>query len=448
MKADWRLVTAAALVGALAVLLVPVKSLRRQATLYPGDAAIRYRFATGREAVVPNSLPALEERVKKQPGALELAELAGMYFDQGHKSGDLSWYDKAEATAKESLKKLATPNAAKLTLAKIADARHDFREAIRLAKEALNEKGSAGAIAVLVSSYLALGDLREAAIYADMAIEKRPDSGGYLMRALVLSAQGRDEEANFDFGRALVVEDLGAVEESARTRALWGRFLARRGEYAGAGALFDEALRIHPNDHLALALKGDMELRRGRYREAAALLIDAFTASKQMRYLIHYARAKALSGDATAAADLEAQAEALMRKELGEKTYGHRLDLAELLLDRARPADIAEAVALTESELSLRQSAEAYAMRARALFAAGRADEAADAVRAVLRTGVRDPEYFTLAGNIERARANAPRAGLYVDLALAIDPSYPAAREAKRALGEAPRDSARAVSSR
>ena len=46
-----------------------------------------------------------------------------------------------------------------------------------------------------------------------------------------------------------------------------------------------------------------------------------------------------------------------------------------------------------------------------------RPEEAIEPIREVLRTGLKDPEYFALAASIERARGNAPRAGLYRSLA-------------------------------
>lgn len=397
---------------------------QRSAGFFPGMKAARYRFLVGQPRVMDNQIPLLEKRTQRNPAPLDLTELSNFYFQQGHQSGDLSWYDKAEDVAKKSLVLLPAPNGAKLTLAKIADARHEFPEAIRLAKEVLREKPTSGANMVLISSNLAMGDLAEAAKYADQAVTALPDLSAYMMRALVMAAQGRDDEAAYDFRHTLVVEDQGGFTDASRMRALWGRFLLHHGDYRNAEALFDESLRIEPGNHLALDQKGEMELQRGNYARAQKYLMDAFTASKQMRYLIFYARAKALSGDLNAAAEVQKMAEKMIRAELGGGRYGHRLDLVTVLLDRGAPQDVAEAVELAQKEITVRHSAEAYALLARSLFQAGRAKEAGEAIQGALRSGVHNPEYYHLASAIETARGNRGRAELYKGLAMQLDPQF------------------------
>ena len=392
--------------------------------LFPGMKVARYRYRILPQPPVDQTLAPLERRTQiPRPSALDLAELATLYYQQGHLSGDLTWYDKAEEAAKHSLQILSYPNGnAKMTLAKIADAKHEFPDAIRIATEVLTQYHSPGSVAVLISSNLALGQLKEAARYADLAVDTKPEMGAYLMRALVLSAQGRDQEAAFDFQRAATVEDIGTLAESSRLRALWGRFLVAHGDYRDARDLYEEALRIVPGNHLALALYGEMELRLGHYARAQKLLMDAFTASKQMRYLVHYARARQLAGDESGAAETQALAEKLIREELGTGKFGHRLELVELLLDRGHPADVQEAVTLAQKEITVRRSAEAYYFLSKALWQAKRPEEAREPIREAIRTGVNDPRYFALAALVEQTCGNRPHAGLYHTLAMKFAP--------------------------
>jgi tetratricopeptide (TPR) repeat protein len=391
---------------------------------FDGKERMRYHFVPATPRALDSTIPSLEARCKvPHPSALDLSELASAYFQQGHLSGDPTWYDKAEEAAKHSLKLLPSPNFSGLTLAKIADAKHDFPGAIRLAEEIMKTQPTQGALGVLVSSHLALGDLTEAARYADQGVDFKPETSAYLMRALVLAAQGREEEAEFDFQRAAAVEDIGNYYESARLRALWGRFLARHGQYEDADFLFGESLSILPGNHLALALRGEMEMQRGNYPLAQKYLMDGFTASKQLRYLIHYARAKALGGDAKAAAEVRTMAEKLVRDELKSGRFGHRLELVELLLDKGQSKDVREAAATAKEEIKVRRSAEAYYFLARSLFAAGETESAIEPIRAALRTGVKDPEYFGLAASIEKVRGNLAHSGFYKKFATRLDPS-------------------------
>ncbi|HMG22074.1 MAG TPA: hypothetical protein VK607_12175 [Kofleriaceae bacterium] len=394
------------------------------AELAPEPAALRYRYAiqasSGAAADTADTIAALEARARALPSPFDLAELADLYFRRAQADGDPADYQLADARARRSLELLPAPNPAVLTLAKLADVRHEFRAAIDLAHR---HKGrSAGAQIIVATAHLALGELAEAGEAAQAALAIKPDSAGYFMRALVLQAQGRDPEAALDFASAARVEEPGDLAGAARLRALWGRFLLRRGELAGAGRALDEALRIVPGFALATALRGELALRTGHARDAARLFEQAFIASRQVRYLIDQARADQLAGDPAAADALRGQVEQLVRGELGEGGLGHRLDLAEVLIDRGRPTDLAEAVALARDEVARRGSTEARFQLARALARSGARDAAAGQVRAMLASGAHEAQLYELAGRLAARRGDATGAALYTRLADRLDP--------------------------
>ena len=378
----------------------------RHSDLLPDARAVRYRFAT---TVTPDdSLAALEARVQ-QPVAspFEMAELADLYLRRGDR-------EKAEALANRSLAILRWPNPSLLVLAKAANARHDFTGAIALANEALTHKRTSSAYSVIATARLATGDLVAASDAAETVLALGPDSGAYLLHALVMQAQGRDAEAGFDFTRAAQLEEHDTPAESARLRALWGRFLMRRGELAGAALLYDEALRIVPAMPLAIALRGELALRKGKLRDASSLFERAFASSQQLRYLIDRARAQDLAGEDPT--PLRIHLERLLRRE----GAGHRLELVELLLDRG--GDVKEALALAREEVAARPSVEARLQLARALARKGDIDEALVHVRAALATGAKEAQLYELAAQLEQRRGNAPRAALYAREARELDP--------------------------
>jgi len=392
--------------------------------LAPDPAAVRYRYSTAPAADVTadsaSTIAALEARVRAMPSPFDYAELADLYFRRAQQDGDAAGYQTAEAAAKRSLALLPAPNPAVMTLAKLADVRHDFRDAIALAEQ--HPGRSAGARIIVATAHLALGELPAAGEAAQAALAIKPDSAGYLMRALVMQAQGRDAEAAHDFANAARVEEPGDLQGAARLRALWGRFLVRRGELAGAAQVLDEALRVVPGFALAVAFRGELALRTGHAKQAAGLFEQAFIASRQVRYLIDQARAHELAGDAAVADALRAQVETLVRGELGAGGLGHRLDLAEVLIDRGRHAELAEAVALAREEARRRGSFEARFQLARALTRAGAPDEALHEVQAALAAGTREAQLYELAAELEAARGNASGAALYTRLADRLDP--------------------------
>jgi len=414
----------AALAGTLALCRLQHRAaLAARSELAPDPAALRYRFSTASStaaADTASTITALEARIEALASPFDYGELAELHLRRAQLDGDPEGYRIAEAMARRSLELLPSPNLAVLTLARLAEVRHDFRDAIELARG--HAARSAGAALILATAHLALGELAAAAEAAHTAIAIKPDTAGYLTRALVLQTQGRDAEAALDFANAARVEEPGDLPAAARLRALWGRFLLRRGELAGAAQLFDEALRIAPGFALATAYRGELALRTGHARDAARLFEQAFIASRQVRYLIDQARAQELAGDLPGANALRAQVEAIVRAELGAGGLGHRLDLAEVLIDRGAPSDLAEAVALAREEASRRGSWEVRFQLARALARSGARDEARREVQAALASGANEAQLYELAAALEARCGNPRAAALYTQLADRIDP--------------------------
>jgi tetratricopeptide (TPR) repeat protein len=397
----------------------------------PGVIAYKLAIAPAADSDLASEITGLERRIDdKTASPFDLGDLADAYYHRAQISGDPNDFDRSEALAKRSLEILPYPNGVAVVLAKLANAKHEFRDAIRIANEFLAHKQSPGARIVLASAHLALGELDQAIDAAERAVAQKPGSAAYAMRALVLQAQGRDAEAAFDFTRAVAVEMPGELQESARNRVLWGRFLMRRGELAGAGALFDEALRIIPDNPLALAHQGELALRTGKLADARAKLERAFAMSRQARYLIDLARAQELAGDAAGADSSRAQVEKLLRAELAERGTGHKLDLVEVLTDRGRPADLAEAVALGRDELDHRPSADTRIQLGRALYRSGARADASTQIHAALATGARDARLYELAARLD----DGPRKALYAREAAKLDPG----NSGWRALGMEP----------
>ena len=411
-------------------------SLPPPSVLAPDPQVVRYRYPiAGAEQDAPaadldSDITALAARTATPAGSpMDFAALADLYLRRAKLTGDRKDYDASEAAAKRSLELMSTQNGAVLVLAGLASARHDFRRAIELARQHTQGR-STGALMALATAHLALGEHAEASAAAEGLVTALPDAAAYLMRALVMEAQGRDAEAAFDFARAAADDEPGDLQEPARRRALWGQFLIRRGELAGARLVIDEALRLAPGHPLALQQDGELLLRTGHTKEARARFEQAFAASRQVRYLIDQARALDVAGDRPGADALRGQVEKLVRPELSEGGLGHRLDLAEVLIDRGAPADLDEAMALAREEVSRRPSAPARFQLARALARTGNPGEALRQVQAALALGAREAQIYELASRLEQRRGNAARSALYAREAARLDPGASGWRKA------------------
>ena len=398
-----------------------------------GDQAYRYRFERPPQGAISNLLRTeiafYEERLARNPeGALDRAGLAGAYLKEARVTGDLRWYLLAEQTARASLARLGVNNdGAVLALARVAEARHDFHEAMRLARAA---GPSDEALPILVTSSLASGDVPAAARTARVLLAADPSLRAYALRALVEIAQGRDAEAEADFRRAITLEEPEEAASSTWVRGLYGRFLYQHGRFDEARMLFTEALRILPQYPLALTDLAVLDLRQGRDDDAVDHLTRVVTVTRDAPNVYDHvvlrgvAQARELRGRRADADRFWRDAEARLRQDAASGAYGHRRELARLLLTRGRPADLPEALRLMRLELAVRTDPDTLDTTAWALCRAGRWEEAERAARAAMRWGVRDARYFYRAAAVAQGLGDAAEARAYLRLVRAADPAF------------------------
>ncbi|MBI4576259.1 MAG: tetratricopeptide repeat protein [Planctomycetes bacterium] len=417
--------TAVLVLGAAVVAFAVVDHLR-----WPTEEArerAAYRLPLGSPVDPEAEANFLRERLRRDPGsALDRSALAGLYLAQARRGGGAAPYDRAASLARESLQLLPSPNpGARVILAEVAEARHEFPGAIRWALEVLEEDPrSESALSVLVTAHLGQGDPLSALEAAERLVDRVPTVGTLGLRALALEALGRDDEALDDGWRALTLEDLGEVEASASVRAWLGRFHLRHGDLATACALSREALRLVPGHVAAARGLGEVYLRWGHLEEATSIYLEAHAIHKEPMLLLALARVRRSAGDPGEATRLLAQAEAVVRAELRLTPVGHRTELAAILVERGGQEAVREAVDLARSDAALRRDPNTLATLARALLVAGDAPSARTAVRGALRWGYRDAELYHLAARIEASVGDAPRAALYRRLARDLDPTF------------------------
>ncbi len=404
------------------------------------ETPYRYRFTRAPRGQVTrdleNEIAFYHQRIRQDPqGGMDLAALSRAYLKMGRATGDVSWYLLAEQTARQSIANFPyRAEGAILVLARVAESRHDFANAIHLAQQA---SGVDESRAIMVTSYLALGQVDAAAAAADQLVMESPVLGSYALRALVKWAQGKEEAAIEDFRRALAAEEPGEAGSSAWMRMLLGRLHFKRGRLALASEVYHEALRILPQYPLGLVNLAELETRQGQYAAAERHYAQVVTISRASPNVFDHivlrgmARLKELEGDQIGAGALWDQAEARIRQDL--TSFGHRRELARVLLERGRAEDVPEALALIRTELTIRRDAETYDVLAWALSRAGRWQEARYAMHEALRWGVRDPGMYYRGGTIEQMLGHPAQAQAFFQTTTEIDPHFD--EQARRALG-------------
>ncbi|MEG4589337.1 hypothetical protein QUA54_29590 [Microcoleus sp. MOSTC5] len=400
------------------------------------DANYRYHFSESLRNN-PNQKEAIQQEIAfyqqrlavDSRSGLNRAALAGVYLKMARATGEGGWFLLAEQAAQRSIADLPFDNkGALLVLARIAEARHDFATALRFAKQVGFDNEDA--IALSVTSHLATGKVSEANAAAEALVNRIPNLGSLTLRALVRESQGRDAEVLQDYRQAMAAEEPGEVAGSARARSLLGRFYARRGQFVQAKALFLEALRLVPRYPLALIYLADLETRQGNYREAEGYYSKVSAYSGGVATVFDrtvdrgMARVKELEGDAIESRRLRDKAEAGLRQEQVSGGFGHRRDLASLLLEKGRSQDVAEALALMQEEVKIRRDAVTLDTLAWALSAAGEWQKADRVMAEILRSGIRDAGMFYRAGAIARTLGKDAESRAYFQKSKEIDPSF------------------------
>ncbi len=438
----WWLLIAVPVVGILVINLPP--NFREIADKFSEkspenlDANYRYHFSDllrnnpNQKDAIQQEIAFYQQRLAvDSKSGLNRAALAGVYLKMGRATGEGGWFLLAEQAAQRSIADLPFDNkGALLVLARIAEARHDFATALRLAKQVGFDNEDA--IALSVTSHLAMGKVSEANAAAETLVNRLPNLGSLTLRALVREAQGRDAEVLQDYQQALALEEPGEVGGSARARSLLGRFYSRRGQFVQAKALFLETLRLLPRYPLALIYLADLETRLGNYQEAEGYYSKVSAYSGGVATLFDrtvdrgMARVKELQGDAIASQKLRDQAEAGLRQEklLGARGFGHRRDLARLLLEKGRSQDVAEALALMQQEVKIRRDAVTLDILAWARSSAGDWKGADRVMAEIVRSGIRDAGMFDRAGAIAHTLGKDTESGAYFQKAKEIDPTF------------------------
>jgi tetratricopeptide (TPR) repeat protein len=396
---------------------------------YPFDQSL----AGNRSPVAPlqQEIAFYQARVRQHSDrALEQAALASAYLRMARLTGEENWYLLAEQTAQKSLAILPFDNSEALAvLARVAEASHDFNGALKLANQipSLNE-----ALPIQVSSNLAMGKLKQANEAANQLVDLTLSMNAFTLQALVKAAQGDDQAALQNFQYALEVEEAGELSNSARIRTLLGRFYYERGQLRQAGDLYREALRILPNYAPALLNLAQSELRQGNYHAAERRYIQAANLSQgsvtifDPLILRGRAQIQVAQGDRVGAEAIWTEAEIQLRQSIKGSSFslGHRRDLARLLLERGRSQDVAEAVALMETEAKLRRDTGTLSTYAWALIEAKRWPEAYKIIQEAIHFGVRDAGIFQQAATITQALGNTAQANTYLQKVQQIDPKF------------------------
>ena len=350
-------------------------------------------------------------------------------------SGNFRLYAEAETAFSQALARSPGHYTALLGLATARAARHRFREAIDLGRQALSRQPEdADAYAVIGDAYLGLGEVAGAAeAYAEL--EKRaPGFDAATRRANLLALRGQTRQAIAQLRQAIAE---GASRSASADAIAWchiqiGGMLFDTGDWPGAAAEYKAALALVPTSFVALEHTAELHAAEGRDGEALRMYEQVIATAPHPDFFEAVAKIHERGGRKEEAGRWYDRALAGYLEAVKQGDPGYYRPLALFYAD-VRP-DGDAAVSWARKDLELRQDPVAWSTLAWALSVKGDVAAAAEASRKATASGIEDAHVWFRAGVIEAAAGNAAAARGALERALKINPRFDRAEEARRLL--------------
>jgi len=381
------------------------------------------------------SIEAAQQRLRRLPGDWQTwAQLSLAYLEESRITADPTWYAKAQDAAGQSLAVKPNGNLAALVAqGALANARHDFATAQRLASTVVTQDPyNADAYSVLVDAETQLGHPAAATDAVQHLLDLRPGLPAYARASYDLEQRGLTQAATDLMTRALG----SAVDRSdiAFTRNQLGDLAFNAGDLAAADAQYAAGQKADPTS--ITLLRGRARVAAAR-RDLAGALASYATLTTRMpspSYLLEYADLLRASG-----ADPSPQ--------LRLARAAHDLFVANGGVDGLTEAALAEAegnpaaaVRAAQAEWDRRHFADVADALGWALHLAGRSREGLVYSGLAVAGGARSAVYAYHQGMIELSLGSRAEARSHLAEALAINPYFspldaPSARRALADLG-------------
>ncbi|GII27814.1 tetratricopeptide repeat protein [Planotetraspora mira] len=398
MKTSATVRIAAAVLGTAAVLTLG-------AALIPGErpspAVTGMSQAAGEIPVsatsVKDTIRALTTRLQRLPRDYQAwAQLGSAYVQQARLTADPSFYPRAEQALARSLALRPGDFAALTGQAALAAGRHDFAEAVRLARlsEAANPYGQ-GAQAVLADAYTQLGRYGEATRAIDRMMALHPGVGAFTRASYDAELHGDHTTARRMLERAL--DDAFAPSDIAYCRYYLGELALHSGDLKRATEQYRLALKAAPDFTPALAGTARAAALSGRSAEAADLYGTVVARLPLAQYVTEYAEVLSSAGRDPADQWALLRAQRDLMKESGVKDD---LTWAEYEADHGSPA---LAVEHARAEYARNPNVVAADALAWALHRDGHDQEALPYARKATATGWRNALLHHHRAEIERS---------------------------------------------
>ena len=327
-------------------------------------------------------------------------QLALAYARRARETADTAFYSRAEEAIARSLELAPENFEARKVRAWVLLGKHEFRQALDLA-QALNKQMPDDLLVYgfLTDANIELGNYKEAEEACQWMLDLRPGNVPAFTRAAYLRELFGDPEGAIELmTKAYERTSPQEFEDRAWILTQVGHLEWVAGRNDNAERVLQEALRLFPDYHYALANLAKVRSAQKRYAEAADLLERRYEVAPHPENLFALAAALERAGrhDAAKAPFAEFEGKAL-RESKGWDNANR--ELVFYYVDYARKP--AEALKIAEMEFARRQDVHTLDAYAWALYASNRHREALDHIERALAVGIKDPEMLSRAAIIK-----------------------------------------------
>jgi len=365
--------------------------------------------------------------------------LAQAFLQKTREVGDPTLYPKVQGLLEEAQRGRTDDAPIVATKGALALARHDFGEALKDGRRALElAPGNSQALGVVVDALNELGRYGEALDATQAMVDAKPALPSLARVSYARELRGDLPGAVAAMAQA-VTAGAGSGENLAYTQVLLGNLLVTSGDLAGAEAAYAAADRAFPGFVLAKAGQARAAVARGDVHRAADVLGQVVRVLPTADHAISHGDALAAAGRADDARQAYDLVRAIARLYAAN---GVKVDL-ELALFEADHGRASEAVTQARRALRDRPSILAHDALAWSLFRAGKGDEAWSQAERALQLGTRDPQLRYHAAAIAFGRGDRETAARHLKVVLETNPRFsaflaPNVAELARGLGLTP----------
>jgi len=426
---------AAVLVGAMTANVLVLRSRGNE----PRPTAVDFAGSADPHAVTDEIISFFEGRVQRDPvDYLSYTKLGEAYLRQARETGDVTAYQRAEATFLRALQINGDDSIARADLATALYSTHDFQGALTIAESVYDGDSSATqALALIGDANLALGNYPEA-YRAYGRLSEVASGPSVLSRLAYLDELRGNRDRAIDVmaeAEAAAAKGRRSPETIAFYRLQLGALYFGGGRYENAEQWYQAALDVFPGYYQALAGLGNVEAARRHFDKAIDYYARSVDAVPQPSVLAALGDAYMQIGDTKSAREQYDTVGFIAQLATINKVVYNR-ELALYYADHG--VETGKAVELALAELDVRKDVFGYDAAAWALYRDGRADEAAPFMEQALRLGTNDARMLFHAGMIYDALGKKEEAGDYLELALELNPHFSVLQEpvARQALAE------------